>query len=212
MAVLDAAVLLISAAEGVNAQVRLIWSMLAHYRVPAFIFVNKMDQAEAIGEGEARRALVLQEIRDHLSPYAVLLPDGSGGSFPDPETEELLALAAEDEDLIEQVLEGGHVPPDTVRKLIRGRQIVPVCFGSALKDDGVRELLYTLDRYLDAPDYSASPETPFSARVIKILRDKAGERETWMKLTGGTLRVRDPVTYTPRTPLAEPGKDDEDDE
>ena len=208
LSVLDAAVLLISAADGVNAQVRLLWELLKHHQVPTFVFVNKMDQAEAIGDGLQRRQELMQEIRQTLSGNAVDLTDGEETE----EVQETLALAGENEELLELVMEGGRIGQDEIRAMIRARKCFPVLFGSALKMNGVEELLRLLDCYAAVPD--PDPDGAFSARVIKITRSASGERETLLKVTGGTLRIRQSLRYRPSAaeqadPEGEPDEGDD---
>lgn len=264
--VLDLAVLVISAADGVNAQVKTLWSLLRHYDVPTVIFVNKMDQIESLGEGEERKDAVLLEIQEQLntnalqlSPYpyvdfadkdhtaglksantnakgslsttsagtksaASTTSAGAKGSasttsagskslanssspdaakqaldsglirqalldyLEDADLQENLALC--DEDLLGRVMEGEKVAPADIEMLVAERKLFPVFFGSALKMQGVSELLAGLDLYAPTPVY---PEE-FSARIFKITRD-GRERLTWMKITGGSIAVRKELTY-----------------
>ena len=297
--VLDLAVLVISAADGVNAQVKTLWSLLRHYDVPTVIFVNKMDQIEGLGEGEERKDAVLLEIQEQLntnalqlSPYpyvdfadkdhtvglksantnvkgsasttsagakssasttsagtkssasttsagakdslittsagtkssASTTSAGAKGSasttsagskslanssspdaakqaldsglirqalldyLEDADLQENLALC--DEDLLGRVMEGEKVTPADIEMLVAERKLFPVFFGSALKMQGVSELLAGLDLYAPTPVY---PEE-FSARIFKITRD-GRERLTWMKITGGSIAVRKELTY-----------------
>ena len=190
VSVLDAAVLLIGAMDGVNAQVRLLYELLTHYRVPVFVFVNKMDQAESAGLAEERREQILKGL-SRLSGAFVDFTNGPD----DPDTAERIALSSEEESLLDAVMEGGTVGEEEIRALIRDRKLMPVFFGSALKGEGVRELLFGLDQWLCLPD---CPDSAFSARVFKIGRDEKGERETWLKVIGGKIAVRDAVTYRRR--------------
>ncbi len=191
LAVLDAAVLMISAADGINAQVRLLWELLKHHQVPTFLFINKMDQAESAGEGPQRRQDLMREILQVLSSNAVDMTDGD----TDGEIQETLALASDKEELLELVMGGGRIPDEVIRELIRERKCFPVMFGSALKMQGVDTLLKLLDCYAVPPDYD--PDSELSARVIKITRSAAGERETVLKITGGTISVRQVLRYRP---------------
>ena len=211
LSVLDAAVLLISAADGINAQVKLLWELLAHHRVPVFVFVNKMDQAESVQEAPERRRQLMQDMQQMLSGNVVDVTDGLAAG----EVQEALALASEQESLLDAVMNGESIPDEIVRDLIRRRQCFPVLFGSALKMQGVDTLLKLLDKYAALPDYAhgehavqagsrllagePSEEQDFSARVIKITRSASGERETLMKITGGRLAVRQSLRYRPQT-------------
>ena len=217
--VLDLAVLVISAADGVNAQVRMLWSLLEHYGVPTVIFVNKMDQMEAIGEGESRRAEVFAEIQEKLGGNAVDFdripyPDSSAGEFSekggsafdakssaaggsedgpaiDADTAESIALC--DEELLDAYMDGREITWGDIRKLIAERKLFPVLTGSALRMNGVDRLLACLEMCAAPAHFSDE----FSARVFKITRD-GRERLTWMKITGGSLKVRDVLSYSGR--------------
>ena len=219
--VLDLAVLVISSADGVNAQVKTLWSLLKHYDVPTVIFVNKMDQSEGLGDGEERKAAVLLEIQEQLhanalqlSPYPYVNFANADSSpadaardalekglirqelldfLEDKDLQENLALC--DEDLLGRFMDGEPVTPVDVAMLVAERKLFPVFFGSALKMQGVGELLAGLDLYAPTPVY---PEE-FSARVFKITRD-GRERLTWMKITGGSIAVRKELTYNGRNP------------
>ena len=183
--VLDYAVLVISGTDGVQAHTQTLWQLLRRYRVPVFVFVTKMDLPGA------ERAALMDDLRAHLSGVCV--------DFTDPDPEQ---IALCDEAALEQYLDTGALPDETVRALIRGRKLFPCLFGSGLKLTGVDELLAALTRYAVPPDYPAQ----FGARVYKIMRDAQGNRLTCLKVTGGQLRVRAPLTYLPRgadTPVQE---------
>jgi len=189
---LDAAVLLISAADGVNVQVRQLFDLLRIYGVPVFIFVNKMDQAGQADRGAERREELLEEIRKKLTDCAVDFTSGAG----DQEVQEQIALCADNEQLLERVMEGETITDEEIRKMFSDRKLFPVLFGSALKMQGIESLMDAMDRYAPVPEY---PET-FGARVYKITRDASGERETWLKITGGSLAVRQQITYRKAEP------------
>ena len=183
--VLDYAVLVISGTDGVQAHTQTLWQLLRRYRVPVFVFVTKMDLPGA------ERAALMADLRAHLSGACV--------DFTDPDPEQ---IALCDEAALEQYLDTGALPDETVRALIRGRKLFPCLFGSGLKLTGVDELLAALTRYAAPPDYPSE----FGARVYKIMRDAQGNRLTCLKVTGGQLRVRTPLTYLPRgadTPVQE---------
>ena len=183
--VLDYAVLVISGTDGVQAHTQTLWQLLRRYRVPVFVFVTKMDLPGA------ERAALMDDLRAHLSGVCV--------DFTDPDPEQ---IALCDEAALEQYLDTGALPDETVRALIRGRKLFPCLFGSGLKLTGVDELLAALARYAVPPDYPSE----FGARVYKIMRDAQGNRLTCLKVTGGQLRVRTPLTYLPRgadTPVQE---------
>lgn len=173
--VLDYAVLLISGADGVQGHTETLWKLLERHRVPTFLFINKMDQPDT------DRDKLLAQLRDRLSDGCA---DFGGGR------EELLEQAAMcDEALMEQYLATGKLSDGDLSALIVERKLFPCFFGSALKVEGVEELLDGLDRYTLEPDWPVD----FAARVFKISRDDKGERLTWLKVTGGVLKVRDVV-------------------
>ena len=184
LGVLDCAVLVISAADGVNGQVRVLWRLLDHYNVPVFVFVNKMDQ-----DGADREAL-LSSIKKELSTRCVDIMPGAASplteQLQDPDVQEEIAVC--DDDLLDRYLEGDPVGIDEIRKLTAMRKLFPVLFGAALREQGVAELLEALDLMIVPPGYGDE----FGARVFKITRD-GGARLTWMKLTGGSLKVKTPM-------------------
>ena len=172
--VLDYAVLVLGGADGVQGQAYLLWKLLKRYGIPVFLFINKMDQP-----GTDREAL-LRELKTRLDSRCM----DFGKDLRAEAQQEELALCSEG--LMEQYLEGTPVSEEDIRRLIRRREVFPCYFGSALKLQGVEELLDGLARYMEVPAY---PED-FGARVFKISRDPKGERLAWMKITGGTLRVK----------------------
>ena len=172
--VLDYAILLVSAADGVQGHTETLWKLLAHHRVPTFIFVNKMDQPGV------DRAALLAELRRRLSESCVDLSDAAAAA-------EQAALC--DEGLLEGYLAGDLPDAGDLAALIAQRRLFPCLFGSALKLDGVDELLDALEQYALEPAWGPD----FAARVFKISRDERGERLTWLKVTGGVLRARDAV-------------------
>lgn len=173
--VLDYAILIISGADGVQSHTQTVWKLLARYRVPVFLFVNKMDQ-QGVNRGR-----IMEELKNRLS--------GSVVDFTYPDMEEI-ALCAEE--ALNGFLETGTVEEDLIAEMIQKRQIVPCFFGSALKMTGIREFLDGLKRYTREKHY---PEA-FGARVFKISRDEQGNRLTWMKVTGGILQNRMQLTET----------------
>ena len=186
MPVLDCAILVINGTDGVQAHTLTLWDLLKRYGVPTFLFINKMDLP---GKG---REVLLKELQSKLSEHIV----DFGADF-DEITEQ---CAVCDDALLEQYLESGEITDANIRGLIGGRKLFPCCFGSALKLKGVEEFLDTLDRYVPEPEWipaDADP-APYAAQVYKISRDPQGVRLTWMKITGGSLRVRAPITYKDR--------------
>ena len=174
LSVLDAAVLVVSGTDGVQAHTRTVWKLLEHYRVPVFLFVNKMDLAGA----DRRR--VLGRLRAELSGDCIDFSEDARG----PAWEESIAVC--DESLMERYLSDGTLPEAEIGRLIAGRRIFPVWFGSALRDTGVAAFFDGLLRFLPVPERRDA----FSARVFKISRDPSGNRLTWLKVTGGVLKVR----------------------
>ena len=170
--VLDYAVLLISGTDGVQGHTETLWRLLERHRVPTFIFVNKMDQPDT------DRNKLMEQLRARLS-------DGCA-DFGDPDAVAEQASLC-DEALLERYLEGELLSADELSALIVERRLYPCFFGSALKLEGVEELLNGLERYSMEPEW---PEQ-FAARVFKIGRDDKGERLTWLKLTGGKLKARE---------------------
>jgi ribosomal protection tetracycline resistance protein len=175
--VLDAAVLVISAPVGINAQVRTLWKLLSHYQVPVFLFVNKMDQP-----GMDRKH-VLDGIVKEFGDGCV---DFSEDIDSDPIQEQ---IAMTDEAVLECYLGGERIDRDAIASLIGQRKLFPVYFGAALRLEGIEPLLDGLSDYLTEREY---PET-FGARVFKISRDPQGNRLTWIRVTGGTLRVKEVI-------------------
>ena len=167
--VLDYAVLVVSGTDGVQAHTETLWKLLARYRVPTFVFVNKMDLPGADA------AVRLRELRGRFGDGCV-----DFSAVPDPE-----ALALCSEPLMNEVLENGAASPETVVTAIARRQVFPVFFGAALRLDGLDGLLRGLQTLTRTP-----PRWPeFGARVFKISED-AGTRLTWLKVTGGVLPVK----------------------
>ena len=168
--VLDCAILVISGTDGVQSHSRTLWQLLSRHRIPTFLFLNKMD-LHALG-----REVLLSQLRSELSEGCV--------DMADPELSERAAEC--DEDALEEYLATGEVSQSTLRRLLRQRKLFPCYFGSALKLEGVRELLAGLDQFTEQPAHPSG----FSARVYKIARDPQGNRLTFLKVTGGELRVR----------------------
>lgn len=171
--VLDYAVLIISAPDGVTSHVETLWKLLRRYRIPVFLFVNKMDLPSADKDS------ILETLRQRLSGNCIDFTD-----LGSQETQESLALC--DEEAMESYLRQGMVERGQIVRLVKERKAYPCCFGSALRLEGIREFMGLLSDYMEAPSY---PET-FGARVFKISRDEQGMRLTHMKVTGGSLRVK----------------------
>ncbi|MGN0376349.1 MAG: NYN domain-containing protein [Suilimivivens sp.] len=171
--VLDAAILVVSGADGVQGHTGTLWKLLKRYQVPVFLFINKMDQ-----QGTDREA-ILKELSGQL--------DGGCVDFSDESSEDFFeSLAMCDETMLNHFLEKGRLETDMIKRAIAGRKIFPCFFGSALKLFGVQELMEGISRYVTVPKYPSE----FGARVFKITRDNQGNRLTHMKITGGSLKAR----------------------
>ncbi|MBQ3062725.1 MAG: TetM/TetW/TetO/TetS family tetracycline resistance ribosomal protection protein [Clostridia bacterium] len=175
LSVLDYAVLVISGTDGVQAHTETLWELLKSHNIPVFVFVNKMDLAAMAP------SVLLNDLRKRLGEGFVNF------SAPQEEVDEEISLC--DDGLIEQYLEHGFIEEEKKAQLIAGRRLFPVFFGSALKLDGVEQLLTAMQELTLMPEY---PEE-FGARVFKISRDEKDERLTYLKVTGGSLRVKDTV-------------------
>ena len=195
--VLDYAVLVISGADGVQGHVLTLWRLLQRYRVPVFLFINKMDQ-----QGVSAGAL-LGELKDKLDERCVAFGEQDEAFYEE--------IAVCDEELLTRYLEAESgeaavtaegagtddaaqptdnvIDHETITSLILQRKVFPCFFGSALKVEGVTELLDGLDDFTRMPSY---PDT-FGARVFKIARDAQGSRLTYVKITGGTLKVKQTI-------------------
>ena len=176
----DYAILVISARDGVQPHTETLWRLLSRYDVPVFIFVNKMDL-----DGTDKNA-VLAELKKHLSENCV--------DFTASEEELSENAALCDEKLMEKYLEHGEISAAEIAKAIKERKIFPCWFGSALKLNGVAEFIGGLEKYTLEQDYGSE----FGARVFKIARDPQGNRLTYMKITGGSLRARSVIGYLPK--------------
>jgi len=172
--ILDYAVLIIGGTDGVQGHVETLWRLLRQYKIPVFLFINKMDQ-----DG-ADPAEILKELQGRLDEKCMDFT----ASQPQEEFMENLAMC--DETVLETYLEEGEISEKQVRELIARRKVFPCYFGSALKSQGIREFLEGLETYTKVPDY---PDT-FGAKVYKISRDEKGSRLTHMKITGGSLKVK----------------------
>ena len=181
LSVLDVAVLVISASAGVQSQVSAIWKLLKHYDIPAFIFVNKMDQPDTSKEK------ILIELEEKLDSNIIDYADaGSDKAEYDRFIEE---VSLTDEMVLEAYMETGSVDFTGIQNLVRNRKLFPVFFGSALKYEGVDEFLKSFAALIIPPVYG----NEFAARVFKIARDDTGNRLTYMKLMGGSLSVREMI-------------------
>ena len=175
--VLDYAILVVSGADGVQGHTKTLWKLLDLYQIPMFLFVNKMDQN---GTDQNKR---MAEIKKQLDDGCVGFGQDKTDGFYDQ-------LAMFDESMMNAYLETGRIETELIKKAIRARNVFPCFFGSALKLDGIEEFMQGV------VDYSMIPEYPheFGAKIFKITRDEQGNRLTHMKLTGGSLKVRDVMT------------------
>ncbi len=204
--VLDAAILVISGADGVQGHTETLWHLLSKYRVPVFLFVNKMDQ-----EG-TDAAELLNELKKRLDESCVDFSgcpqntgkgsDGSsqgregGGLLQDGDSDVFFEnIAMCDESVLDAFLKTGTVSDKEILKLISERKLFPCFFGSALKLTGVEAFLKAFSRYAPIRSY---PDA-FGAKVYKISRDDQGNRLTYLKVTGGRLRVKDLLTNRKET-------------
>ncbi|MDY3851132.1 MAG: GTP-binding protein, partial [Bullifex sp.] len=170
LSVLDAAVLVISAPDGIQAHTRTLWQLLEAAGVPVLIFANKMDMT-----GSDKDALI-KELKAGLSENIC--------DFTAMNTEE---IASSDDELTEKYLSGEDITDEDIKRVIRERKLFPLLFGSALRFQGTREVLEVLEKY-----FTPAPEDEsFGAIVYRISRDRKGNRLTHMKITGGVLHARD---------------------
>lgn len=181
MRVLDAAILLISASSGVQSHTKTLWSLLKYYNIPTYIFVNKMDMPDT------DRLMILKDIHKQLSPSACDFSDTN-----DPEFFENIATS--DEELLNEYLDGGSISDDAIAKAISQRLVFPVCFGSALKMEGIEEFLDVLSKYCVIPDYESDaamkPKEEPGGVVYKIAYDNKGQRMTFIKVLSKNLPVK----------------------
>ncbi|HCD07126.1 MAG TPA: elongation factor G [Lactobacillus sp.] len=171
MDVLDYAILVISAIDGVQGYTRTLWRLLKRYQVPTFIFVNKMD---ANGVDQAK---VIEQIQSILSPGCIAFDNEkiSAGSYEE--------IAMQNDEVLENFLDTGKLADNVIRKMIKERQIFPCYFGSALKVSGIDDFLAGFSKWTQENEY----ETEFGAKVFKISHDENNERLTWLRVTNGTL-------------------------
>lgn len=175
--VLDYAILVINGADGVQGHTVTLWKLLKRYQVPVFIFVNKMDQP---GTDQEK---ILEELQKKLDSNCI--------DFDSHNTETLYdSIAMCSENLMEEYLDTGKISRQAIDQAILNRQMFPCMFGSALKMDGVKELLEFINEHMICREY---PEK-FGARVFKIVRDGQDNRLTYMKITGGSLKVKAMLT------------------
>ena len=229
--VLDYAILVINGADGVQGHTQTLWRLLNQYQIPTFLFVNKMDQEGTdrdtlLGElkkklsgncvdfnGEldctgAEKAAIRSETVDNSGMQTRQLQTNSGqnpaqesgsGESVNGTDDFLENIAMCDEGLLESFLETGEIPKKEVAKLILERKLFPCFFGSALKMEGVDAFIYGMESYMAVPSYPSE----FGARIFKIARDDQGNRLTYMKITGGILKVKETLTNAERKGIPE---------
>lgn len=173
--VLDYAILLISATDGIQGHTLTLWKLLKRYQIPVFIFVNKMD-LQGVDE-----VMLIDSLQKKLDERCVKITVNQ-------QTEELAeSIAMCSEKLMEEYLNKGYMDSISIQEAISERELFPCFFGSALKQDGIVELMDGINKYMKCKEYSDT----FGARVFKISRDEQGNRLTYMKVTGGSLSVKD---------------------
>lgn len=175
--VLDYAILVISGADGVQSHVQTLWKLLKKYNIPVFLFVNKMDQ-----QGTDKKRLI-KELQNRLNEHCI--------AFDGEEAKESFMenVAMCDELLLEKYLETESISRFDIQKLIENRKLFPCYFGSALKLEGIETFLEGIYQYTDKKDYGEE----FGAKVYKISRDQQGNRLSHLKITGGTLKVKEKI-------------------
>ena len=182
--VLDYAILVINGADGVQGHTRTLWSLLKRYQIPVFLFINKMDQ---VGTDKEK---VLEDLKKRLDDGCIDFTEKSEMFFD--------SLAMCDEEAMEEYLESGKIKEDTIADMISKRKVFPCYFGSALKTEGVQEFMDGMAGYmekneekLDEKREKIKSDTDFGGKVYKISRDSSGNRLTHLKVTKGTLKVKD---------------------
>ncbi|MDW2800708.1 translation factor GTPase family protein [Clostridium boliviensis] len=175
--VLDYAILVISGADGVQGHTRTLWRLLSMYQIPVYVFINKMDQPAA------DKDRLMSEVKKQLHDSCIDFSLAGTDSFYDQ-------LAMCSESMMDEYLETGAVSGDQIRQGIKNRTVFPCFLGSALKLQGIEALLAGISQYAIIPEYSGE----FGAKIFKITRDDQGNRLTHLKLTGGTLSVKNTLT------------------
>lgn len=175
--VLDYAILVVSGADGIQGHTRTLWRLLKKYKIPVFLFINKMDMPETDKE------VLLDELKTGLDEGCL--------DFTQIDTENFYEnLAMCEEETLEYFLEYGRIEESQIKRLIKERKVFPCFFGSALKLMGVAYFLNMLECYMYQPDYPKE----FGAKIFKITRDNQGNRLTHLKITGGSLKIKTPLT------------------
>ncbi|AFM00169.1 small GTP-binding protein domain protein [Desulfitobacterium dehalogenans ATCC 51507] len=175
--VLDYAILVINGADGIQGHTKTLWRLLAIYQIPVFLFINKMDQ---VGTDKEK---IMNELKQQFSDGCIEFGQTEADDFYDQ-------LAMSDEILLESYVDRGQIEIPQIIEAVRKRKVYPCFFGSALKLEGVEGLMQGMVNYAHIPSY---PEA-FGAKLFKIGRDEQGNRLTYMKITGGRLKVRDSLS------------------
>lgn len=175
--VLDYAILVVSGADGVQGHTKTLWHLLEIYKIPVFLFVNKMDQSGT------DRDKIINEIKKQLDDRCIEFKESNTEDFFDQ-------LAMCDETMMETYLAKGYIETSQISAAVRERKVFPCFLGSALKLEGIEEFIRGVMKYVIIPRY---PDE-FGAKIFKITRDEQGNRLTHMKLTGGKLKVKDVLT------------------
>ena len=175
--VMDYAILVISARDGVQVHTETLWKLLSRYNVPTFVFVNKMDLEDT------DRIEIMKNLRKNLGEGCV--------DFSEKDEDFYENIALSDEMSMEKYMETGSLSTEEISVLIKERKVFPCFFGSALRLSGVSEFIEGIEEYTAVPE----EKTEFGAKIFKISRDQQGNRMTFMKITGGSFRVRSVVSY-----------------
>jgi len=174
LSVLDYAILVVSATDGVQGYTRTLWRLLEHYHVPTFIFVNKMDAPGV------NRQSVVQQLQTVLSAGCIAFNTEDSAEIPEESIEE---IAMQNDTVLDDFLTTGKLADEKIQQMIKRREVFPCFFGSALKISGVDNFLDGLEKWTE----NKTSGSDFGAKVFKISHDEKGERLTWVRVTGGTL-------------------------
>ena len=173
LAVLDYAILVVSGADGIQGHTKTLWRLLDRYRVPTFVFVNKMDAPGA------DKSQLFAQLKRRFSDGCI--------DFTEPIADACMEeIAMQDEAAMDAYLGTGTVPEGTIRSMISDRKLFPCYFGSALKMDGIERFVAGFERFAQEPQYDGD----FGARIYKVSHDAQGNRLTWLKVTGGELKAK----------------------
>ena len=176
--VLDYAILVISGTDGVQSHTETLWKLLKSYNIPTYLFVNKMDITNL------SREELISNLRKNLSEGIVDF-ENIEAVYED--------MAVNDEEALEKYLDASVLSTEDISRLVHERKVFPCFFGSALKMSGVEEMIQNIEKYTVPPEYDNSGEV--SARIYKISRDEQGTRLTWLKVTNGSIKVKDEIEH-----------------